>query len=189
MCGRLNIIDDPLCQLISEMVGIDYSTKSNDDLCPSQDIAAIIKPPNGFMQINASWGIQPSWSKKLLINAQAESAHQKPTFKESFHVRRCLIPISGWYEWRTENGKKEKYLFSQQDERPLLMAGVWYQNRELELVSLTTKPSDVCAEYHHRMPMLIQPDKMATWFDSNPENLHRELGDMNKFNIKIDKCA
>lgn len=189
MCGRLNIIDDPLCQLISETVGIEYSTKSNDDLRPSQDIAAIIKPPSGFMQINAAWGIQPSWSKKLLINAQAESAHQKPTFKEAFNVRRCLIPINGWYEWRIENGKKVKYLFSENDDKPLLMAGVWYQKEGLELVSLTTEPNDRCIEYHRRMPMLVQPKAITTWFETNADNLHAELGDMNKFDIKIQKCS
>ncbi|MER2490482.1 SOS response-associated peptidase [Catenovulum sediminis] len=70
MCGRLNVIADPLSQLVSEQLGLNFQTTSNTDLKPTQKVACVI-PQNGqFIQKNLSWGIKPQWSKTLLINAK-----------------------------------------------------------------------------------------------------------------------
>mgnify|MGYP001942306167 CR=1 FL=1 len=119
------------------------------------------------------WGIQPDWSKRLLINAQSETVIAKPTFKNAIKTHRCLIPCTGWYEWRTENGKKKKYLFSNSNDEPFLMAGIWYQskNESPKLVTLTTTPNNKCAQYHKRMPVMVLPENVDYWFQSSVEQL------------------
>ncbi len=200
MCGRMNF-DNKHSKVISEFFGCEYSAPSNNNLSPGQSVATLISRDTNhdskstsrdepiFKQLDAIWGIQPSWSKRLLINAQSETVLSKGTFKEAIKTHRCLIPCSGWYEWRTEQGKKQKYLFSQVNDEPMLMAGIWYvkqskrqdqsqsTNEELssepkqQLVTLTTAPNSKCAEYHQRMPVIVLPQYRDFWFQSSPQQL------------------
>lgn len=171
MCGRLNVISDPLCQHVNQYLGMSFSTGSNNDLCPSQRIAAIIPDQAGYRQLDSSWGVVPTWSKKLIINAQCETAAQKKTFQQAFTHHRCLVPCSAWYEWRTENGKKQKYSFSHVDNAPLYMAAIYYPENDAKLVTLTTSPNQKCLAYHSRMPMFILPENISYWFNSPVEQL------------------
>lgn len=173
MCGRLNIIDHPLSQIVSETLGINFHSHSNDNLCPSETVSTIVQSNEKVSQVNMHWGIQPAWSKRLLINAQSETVAIKPTFAKAFAAHRCLIPCSGWYEWRTEQNKKQKYYFSQVEQQPLYMAGVSYfsLNQSPQVVTLTTKPNALCEQYHHRMPVLILPENINAWFQTSSDNL------------------
>lgn len=172
MCGRMNI-DTKLSPIISEFLGINFIAPDNSNLSPGQTVSTIIKNNGNFQQLNAAWGIKPKWSKNLLINAQSEAVTQKPTFKDAIKSHRCLIPFSGWYEWRTEKGKKQKYLFSNSNDEPFLMAGIWYQtvNETPQLVTLTTTPNEKCAEYHKRMPVMVLPQNAEYWFNSSVDKL------------------
>jgi putative SOS response-associated peptidase YedK len=193
--------DNKHSKVISEFFGCDFNAPSNNNLSPGQSVATLIRRDSNndsksrsidepiFKQLDATWGIQPSWSKRLLINAQSETVLSKGTFKEAIKTHRCLIPCSGWYEWRTEQGKKQKYLFSHVNDEPMLMAGIWYvkqsnmqgknqsTNEELnsepkqQLVTLTTAPNDKCAEYHQRMPVIVLPRYRDFWFHSAAEQL------------------
>jgi len=182
-------------KVISDFFGCNFSAPSNNNLSPGQSVATLISRDTNndsksrsldepiFKQLDVTWGIQPSWSKRLLINAQSETVLSKGTFKEAIKTHRCLIPCSGWYEWRTEEGKKQKYLFSHVNEEPMLMAGIWYakqnqsNNEELnsepkqQLVTLTTAPNDKYAEYHQRMPVIVLPQYRDFWFHSPAEQL------------------
>jgi putative SOS response-associated peptidase YedK len=166
-------IDSKLCPVISEFFGINFTAPDNDNLSPGQSVSTIIRNDGGFQQLNAGWGIKPSWSKSLLINAQSETVTQKPTFSDAIKTHRCLIPCNGWYEWRTEKGKKQKYLFSNSNDEPFLMAAVWYQAATgiSNLVTLTTTPNEKCGEYHKRMPVLVLPQNVEYWFQSLVEQL------------------
>lgn len=178
MCGRLNIIEDPFSQIVSEQLGLAFSTKPNSDLRPTDVIDCVVASPNGeLFQIPLRWGIKPSWSKKVIINAQSESVHQKPTFKDAFSYHRAVIPCSGWYEWSDKGqGNKVKYLFSEITEKPLYMAGIGYPESK-EVVSLTTSPSRRYEEYHHRMPMLLGIDEAKIWLTDNKEAAATLLND------------
>ncbi|MCH4295576.1 SOS response-associated peptidase [Shewanella sp. 3B26] len=175
MCGRLNVIDDPLCIWVQDVLGLKFSTHSNSDLRPTQPLAAIHKALGQLAQLDCSWGIKPQWAKQLLINAQAETVREKKTFAKAFREHRVLVPCSGWYEWRTEAGTKHKYAFSHPAGEPLLMAGIYYpsyyEQTAPQLVPLTTAPTQQCAEYHNRMPLLVPLDAVGYWFNSVSENL------------------
>jgi len=185
--------DSKHSKIISEFFGCGFSAPSNNNLSPGQTVATLVSgdlnddlssvssDESPFQQLDSTWGIQPSWSKRLLINAQSETVVTKATFKYAINTHRCLIPCSGWYEWRTEGDKKQKYLFSHVNDEPFLMAGIWYvkqsNNEELspepkqQLVTLTTAPNAKCAEYHQRMPVIILPQHRDFWFQSSADQL------------------
>lgn len=175
MCGRLNIIDDPLCQIVSDTLGIKFYSKSNDNLCPSEAVATIVHQENRLLQADMQWGIQPSWSKRLLINAQSESVAKKTTFAQAFAIGRCLVPCSGWYEWRKEGSNKQKLYFSHKYQQPIYMADICYyqQDAPSKVVTLTTQPNQLCGQFHHRMPVLITPENITAWFNQNLDELQR----------------
>ena len=172
MCGRFNIIDDPLTKLTSELLGLEFSTKSNPNVCPSEQVASVGLVDGSPRQINAVWGIQPAWANRLIINAQAETVSSKKTFKSAFKTNRCIIPFSGWYEWKKlDNGKKQKYLFNN-DNNVMYMAGILFESHHdsglnvsltHQLVTLTTAANEQCYPIHARMPLLVPTDHLHSW--------------------------
>ncbi len=188
MCGRMNVTDSPLSQWVSESFGINFKAKTNTDLRPSQTVDVLSAAHNQLQQCSTKWGIKPEWSKRLIINAQAETVAEKKTFKQAFSLHRCLIPCSGWYEWRAEKGaKKTKYLFTQVDKTPLLMAGICFE-RPLggELVTLTTASNAKCAEIHKRMPVLIAAHESRKWLFGCDEQVAPMLRAVCSNAIKIE---
>jgi putative SOS response-associated peptidase YedK len=173
MCGRLNIIEDPLCRQVSALLDIEFKTETNRDLRPSQAAAIIAAPSGATTQLDACWGIKPPWSKGLLINAQAETVAHKKTFAQAFEVRPCLVPCSGWFEWHGDARGKQKYLFQSARRTPLFMAAIYFPDETdekiLHFVTLTSAARGKLAEYHGRMPLLIPPTKVATWLSGDRE--------------------
>jgi putative SOS response-associated peptidase YedK len=169
MCGRLNIISDPLTAAVCEQLGIKFSSVDNRDLCPTQQVSAIGKAQNKVSQVNFSWGIKPDWATRMIINAQAETVSVKPTFRQAFSLNRVVVPVSGWYEWTNkENGGKQKWLFESEVDDALYMAAIAYEDHR-SLVTITTKPSSQYACYHHRMPLLIAPNMVKTWIENQAD--------------------
>ena len=189
MCGRLNVTDDPVVQWICDYLGISFEVTENTDLRPSQMVASITG--NGELrQLNASWGIQPSWSKNLLINAQSESVATKKTFRAAFSKNRCLIPCTGWYEWRDEGGaRKQKYAFTHAKRIPFLMAGVLFEHVNWpQLLTLTCQPNRQCAQIHNRMPLLLQPEAVDFWLNATAEQVQSIMQPLDGDIITIQKC-
>ncbi|WP_448213459.1 SOS response-associated peptidase [Colwellia sp. MEBiC06753] len=185
MCGRLNVIDDAVCQFVAETLGLKLNTVTNHNLCPSQSMATIIKPPSGFEQVNAQWGIKPSWSPKLLINAKAETINNKPTLNQAFSHSRCLVPFNSWFEWKSQNGQKQKYEISRATNQPMFMAGILYNPAQPQLVTLTTEPHGKCAAIHHRMPVIIANNQVDYWFNSPPNELSPLLHHIDETQFQI----
>jgi len=157
----------PLSKNVSNNLNIQFLAADNRDLRPTQTVSTITSINNHLQQLDTSWGIKPNWAKKLLINAQAESVAEKPTFRKAFTDHRCVIPCSGWYEWSSTQGNgKQKYLFNYEDHEPIYMAGIWYtpvDEKPPQLVTLTTTPIETCRPYHHRMPLLIPESAVEDW--------------------------
>jgi putative SOS response-associated peptidase YedK len=186
MCGRFSV-DKALTPIVSELFNTPFNVESNFNLSPSQSVATIIKSNSNFSQVNALWGIKPSWSKKLIINAQSETVSSKPTFKQAFQHQRCLVPCNGWYEWRTEEGKKVKYLFEHANKMPLYMAGILFQHEHTELVTLTTQPNNKCSQYHKRMPVLVLARDKDRWFNSSQQEFESLLGHVEDKVINVER--
>lgn len=168
MCGRLNVIDNPLCRTVCEQVGTNFKTTTTHDLRPAQDVPTVGIHNNELVQLDLSWGIKPSWAKRIIINAQAETAAVKPTFAQAFEFNRVIVPCSGWDEWREEQDNKVKYLFYSENLAPFYIAGIALEGGS-KLVTLTTRPNEQCNGYHHRMPLLIPDDSVMTWLSRKAE--------------------
>ena len=189
MCGRLNVTDSPTAEWVATYLGIDFSTKTNADLRPTQLVSAITKRGVFLEQLNLTWGIKPAWSKKLLINARGETVATTKTFKNAFSQQRCIVPCMGWYEWRDEGGsRKQKYSFTPEDGIPFLMGGIWFETGDLpQLVTLTTYPNERCGQIHNRMPVLISPDKTDLWFNASENEIQPLLEPVSSEFIRIKK--
>lgn len=123
------------------------------------------------------WGLVPHWAKdpavgNRMINARAESLSEKPSFREAFEKRRCLVVADGFYEWR-KTGTRNPVFISMTDKRPFGMAGLYetWRSGEIELNTctiVTTTPNDLMADIHDRMPAIVRPEDREAWLD--PEN-------------------
>ena len=112
MCGRFAMTDS------EEKVMNDFQIQHSEvllepryNISPSQDIPVIVQQ-DGLRRLETrQWGLIPFWAKvpKPMINARAETASEKPAFRQAFRKRRCLIPASGFFEWAKEHGKKQPY--------------------------------------------------------------------------------
>lgn len=148
------------------------------------------------------WGLVPSWAKDVkigasLINARAETVATKPAFRSAFVRRRCIVPVSGFYEWQRaeaveESGGglfgpvasapkragKQPYYITSSDGEPLLLAGLWESWREpgssgpaLESYTIiTTTPNEMIAKLHDRMPVILDAADCARWLDCRNTN-------------------
>lgn len=164
MCGCIQVHNTPSMAKLLKDLGLSGPIQEHLELRPSMQLSTISQKNKQPEQSTMTWGIKPSWSKKLIINAQSETAGQKKTFAHAFATQRCLIPCTGWYEWRDEGGaKKQKYLFDHPEGESFLMAGLWFEHEGVnKLVTLTTQANEVCAEIHRRMPLIIEPEKSIT---------------------------
>jgi putative SOS response-associated peptidase YedK len=121
------------------------------------------------------WMIPQFWSKPLktlpaAFNARAEDLEQKPFWRRAFHESRCLVPATGWREFKLEGKRKQPYQF-RLPERVFAFAGLWsrWTSPDGEVVDsfavMTVPPSAAAAPYHHRMPLVIARELYATWLD------------------------
>ncbi|QSX29110.1 SOS response-associated peptidase family protein [Shewanella cyperi] len=172
MCGRLNVIADPLCHWVSEQLGLDFITEDKKDLRPTDPVTAIGLEQGKLRSWHCRWGIQPQWSKRPLINARIETVNHKSTFAEAFSNRRMLVPVSGWFEWQQRPGGKQKWLLRGAEGQPLYMAAIGFEHeQERRLVTLTTRPNHQCQHIHSRMPLLIAPGEVDFFLRSHVDAL------------------
>lgn len=123
------------------------------------------------------WGFRPTWLKdkyKAQINARAETVFESRMFKPSAMNRRCLIPASGWYEWRAPehpSGRKQPYFIHRLDGGTLTFAGIWTTWRDEEgteehsFAIITTEANTLVENIHDRMPVIIEEKDFGAWLD------------------------
>jgi putative SOS response-associated peptidase YedK len=133
------------------------------------------------------WGLVPSWSKDAeignrMINARAETITEKPSFREAFKSRRCVIPTSGFYEWQKATGgnTKQPFYFYLKEKEVFGFAGLWetwidkQTGEELETCTIiTTEANEVLKPVHERMPVILNAESYDEWLDT-------KIKDMNK---------
>ena len=125
------------------------------------------------------WGLIPYWAKDIkigfsTINARAEEVDTKPAFREAFQRRRCLVPLDNFYEWKKTETGKQPYAIALADRRLMATAGLWETWRSPQgerirsFTIVTTKPNELCAELHNRMPAVLKPDMWPAWLGEQP---------------------
>lgn len=178
MCGRFSLYHQP--NLIAHRFELDnveaIALDPRYNIAPSQDILAIVHDGKtnrgGFLR----WGLIPSFAKdpkigSKMINARAETLHEKPSFAKLLARRRCIIPANGFFEWqKTDHGKIPMHI-QMTDGEPFAMAGLWdrWQDDSGETVTsctiITTEPNPLMAPIHNRMPAILTQDQEAAWLD------------------------
>lgn len=148
------------------------------NLAPSQDAPVVRADPEtgGRAVAMLKWGLVPFWAKEAkvgysMINARAETVASKPAYREAFRRRRCLVPASGFYEWRAEgSGPKQPYHFCCAEGGPMTFAGLWERWEKgaepLETFTIVVGPAnDQVRPYHDRMPAILDPAQWDAWLD------------------------
>jgi len=147
-------------------------------VAPGQPIAAVRDHLTKKVDL-LRWGLVPVWAKDpmighKLINARCETIAEKPSFKQAFLRRRCLILADGFYEWKTEGTRKQPYLFKMSDGKPFTFAGIWEIWRDrvgIEVTTcaiITTTPNALIKEYHERMPVILEERVRWRWLEDVP---------------------
>src|SRR5262245_3395005 len=126
MCGRFTLHSRDRIK-IKRLAVFDLPFEARYNIAPSQQILAIGDFGKGFEARMLTWGLIPSWSTdgKGFINARAETLEGKPSFSESFRLRRCLIPADGFFEWEKIGRAKQPFYIKLQDESSFAFAGIW----------------------------------------------------------------
>ena len=188
MCGRFTLYASP--EEVAALFGLD----SAPELAPRYNIAPT--QPVGIVRFAAEiarpewalvlWGLIPSWSKDpgigaRMINARAETAADKPSFRAAFKRRRCLIPADGFYEWKREGRARQPFHFTLQDGGLFALAGLWeaWTSPDGSVIEsctiLTTEANELVAAVHDRMPVILATEDYAEWLAAGQDATPREL--------------
>jgi putative SOS response-associated peptidase YedK len=181
MCGRFNVISDPLTMLLMELVGLPHPGPDNFNAAPTETIVVLRLDEAGKPElVPMRWWLTPHWSKGpttkyAMFNAKSETAAKSPAFRDPFKKRRCVVPVSGFYEWTRLNNQKVPYLLKPHEDPGLLLAGLWdrWRNPEtdelLESFTVLTVPASPAMEQiHKRQPLMLSVEDARSWMD--PEN-------------------
>jgi putative SOS response-associated peptidase YedK len=174
MCGRFALTDDEaaLMAFLGFIDGEPFPPRYN--IAPTQPIA-IVRHEHGARRFAlVRWGLVPSWVENpqqfsLLINARAEGIVEKPSFKNAMRYRRCLVPASGFYEWRRQGRAKQPYWVRPRAGGPIAFAGLWetWSDRdggEIDTACIvTTHANATVAPIHARMPVTVMPENFERW--------------------------
>ncbi|MEM9630016.1 MAG: SOS response-associated peptidase [Pseudomonadota bacterium] len=177
MCGRLALTTPP--DAVRDFFG--YVDQPNFpprfNIAPTQPIATV-RYEYGKRRFHlVRWGLIPSWVKdpasfSLLVNARAETAAEKPSFRAAMRHHRCLIPNSGFYEWRRTPEGKQPYWIRPADGDIMAFAGLWDtwsdpDGGDMDTGAILTIQSNrMMSQIHHRMPVILKPDSFETWLDT-----------------------
>lgn len=182
MCGRFYLITDSqtLAEHFEATGGLELAPRYN--IAPSQEVAAVRQGVEGREIARLHWGLIPFWAKSAkssykMINARAETVASKPAYRAAFRRRRCLIPASGFYEWKaTESGKQPYSIRTNED--LMAFAGLWEHWQGEDGVSvesctvIVTQANDKLRPIHDRMPVILDPVDYEIWLDPETQDPH-----------------
>lgn len=175
MCSRYFLDADGNVIAYTFSVPLNERVRRRFNIAPTQEAPIVRVSPEGPREMAMlRWGLVPSWSKDLgagtkMINARGESVAEKPAFREAMARRRCLVPATGFFEWKAAPGRKQPFAITV-PERPLFaFAGLWetWRPRGCEAVEtftiVTTDANEAVAPIHDRMPVILPKEAEDAW--------------------------
>ena len=176
MCGRMAITlpHEAVVEMFGAVPANDLPETPNYNVCPTVNVP-VVTSDDGVRRLRPMrWGFIPHWYKKpnggpLLINARAETIAEKPAFRAACRERRCLLPVTGFYEWyRDGDAKPLPWFIQRQDGEPLVMAGIWQDwEQDGAVIStcaiVTTGANEAMARIHHRIPVILTAEDWPLW--------------------------
>jgi putative SOS response-associated peptidase YedK len=181
MCGRYTLTVDAV--VLAELFDLEPLTDHEPryNIAPTQRLPIVRAGRDGVRRWStARWGLIPAWAKdeaigSRLINARAETAADKPSFRSAYRQRRCLVPADGFFEWAETPSGKQPHHIRYADRRPFAFAGLWERwapaggTEAVESFTiLTTEANELIRKLHHRMPVLVAPARFGDWIGAGP---------------------
>lgn len=176
MCGRMatTLPPDAMAQLFEAAPDNDLPPAPRYNICPTQSVGVVTLEEAGRRYRPMRWGFLPKWYKSstdgpLLINARAETIAEKPAFRAACRARRCLVPVSGFYEWTKDDaGNRLPWYVHPADGSPLVLAGIWQDwsagDEQLATFAIVTcAAGEGLSHIHHREPLSLAPDDWGKW--------------------------
>lgn len=191
MCGRLHVRAADVTEMLFEFLDLVHEGPDNLNAAPTESISVLVADANGTIRLEPMrWWLTPSWAKQpsteySMFNAKSETASTLPSFREPYKHRRCVVPVSGFYEWARRQGHKQAYFLRSAEHAGLLLAGLWdrWQGKDAagqplhvdSFTILTTAASDSMQTVHHRQPVILNNEQAQNWL--NPSVATTELED------------
>jgi putative SOS response-associated peptidase YedK len=185
MCGRF--VRHSSLELIEKTFNVDhpsFEVTQSYNIAPTQAVLAVVRNGRaGLVQLH--WGLVPFFSKDAsgaarMINARSETLATKPSFRNAFRKRRCLIVADGFYEWTGPKGQKQAWYISLPTDGPFGFAGLWEvwraDDRKTEIRSCTIITADASPglrDIHNRMPVILRAGAYDAWLDPANQNAER----------------
>jgi putative SOS response-associated peptidase YedK len=178
MCGRFNVIDSPGLQQLLRDLGIDIELPVRTNIAPTESVGLVRRTEDGSRLDAARWWLTPSWApsvdqKYSMFNARAETLASSRAFRTPFRRHRGIVPMSSFIEWRLEEGIKQPWLITteQQAFAAAALWDVWEGDgtRLLSCTLVTTAAAEVFTPWHARMPVLLEEQEIARWLDNEHE--------------------
>lgn len=169
MCGRFALFNEretkEIHEIIRELEEKQTGAIKTGEIFPTNRVPVLVKGDENRSVEAATWGFPHFRGSGVIINARAETAHEKPMFQKNLAMRRCLIPSTGFYEWARENKKTgQKYLFKRSDDPVLYMAGLFNDFEGVRrFVILTMQANESVADIHDRMPLVVLRAELDVW--------------------------
>ena len=190
MCGRYYIdIENDELSFVENSNKVEYD--KNFNVAPQNKAPCIID--NNL--VIANWGYFPDWLKsqsnpRPLFNARYESLLEKKTFTSAFKNSRCVIPITGWYEWKDEDGIKQPYYFFDNSDSLLFAAGLYWNRSsgDIETSIITREAVSPLYTIHNRSPLLLSKEQRKLWVsDLSSEEIYSKILDYEYDNIEFHR--
>jgi putative SOS response-associated peptidase YedK len=187
MCGRFNIIDDPLTQLLVEITGQGqgWQLETTYNIAPTQQVPVLTRDETGIWSLkDMRWWLVPYWSdgptnRYAMFNAKSETLSKSRAYREPYRKRRCIVPASGYYEWKKQGDKKLPYYLEPDSEPGFAFAGLWdtWRGDNTTLLSctiVTAAAPESMKPVHHRIPVHLTPEQARTWVAADTKTAELE---------------
>lgn len=196
MCGRYNLYSE---QGQAPVNILDHEIEPIFNIAPTQFVPIITLDAEQQRLHKARWGLMPAWAKDIhhtrpYFNARAENLEHNKVFGSSI-ARRCLVPMSGFYEWPKDD-RRQPWYFQLEDRELFYCGGLW---RDWEYAPgktmrtftiITTRPHAVMQPIHDRMPVIINEKQQEEWLTTNPEAawamMQTYAGEMTRYRVDPD---
>lgn len=176
MCGRFSLTADiqkVAMRFDAHVFNADWNPRYN--IAPGQSVLAVIEEEKRKL-VSMTFGFIPHWSKErktgyTMINARAETISQKPSFRQSYKSKRCLIPADGFYEWQEKGKSKIPYRIALKSDVLFAFAGIWdsWTNEQGTVIQtmaiVTTQGNALTLQLHDRMPVILHQKDEALWLN------------------------
>ncbi len=207
ICGRYSIALEPseLAEIL-ECAPPDFAFRPRYNVAPTQEVPVVVMEDGKRWLRLMKWGLVPSWAKdpaigNQMINARAETVAEKPSYRKPFQRQRCLVPVTGFYEWRKVDGARAKIPMHIALKRRKLFAfaGLWDlwkapDGREQRTFAIiTTAAGDLMRPIHDRQPLILDRKDWDAWLDSNLTNVAKlaplltstTIADMEAYEVSV----